>query len=39
MGDARFWNNQVMNDMESVLRAIIQAMETLRHGFATQRGA
>jgi very-short-patch-repair endonuclease len=27
----RFWNNDVMNDIESVIRAIIQAMESERH--------
>jgi very-short-patch-repair endonuclease len=27
----RFWNNDVMNDIESVIRAIIQAMESDRH--------
>jgi len=27
----RFWNNSVMNDIESVIRAIIQAMESVPH--------
>jgi very-short-patch-repair endonuclease len=27
----RFWNNDVMNDIESVIRAIIQAMEAEQH--------
>ena len=27
----RFWNNDVMNDIESVIRAIIQAMESESH--------
>jgi lysyl-tRNA synthetase class 2 len=27
----RFWNNSVMNDIESVIRAIIQAMESEYH--------
>ena len=27
----RLWNNDVMNDIESVIRAIIQAMESDRH--------
>ena len=27
----RFWNNSVMNDIESVIRAIIQAMESEPH--------
>ena len=27
----RFWNNSVMNDIDSVIRAIIQAMESERH--------
>jgi very-short-patch-repair endonuclease len=27
----RFWNNDVMNDIEGVIRAIIQAMESKRH--------
>src|SRR5512138_1858547 len=27
----RFWNNDVMNDIESVIRAIIQAMESEHH--------
>lgn len=27
----RFWNNTVMNDIESVIRAIIQAMESEYH--------
>ena len=27
----RFWNNSVMNDIESVIRAIIQAMESNPH--------
>ena len=27
----RFWNNDVMNDIESVIRAIIQAMESEAH--------
>src|SRR5687767_13306665 len=27
----RFWNNNVMNDMDSVIRAIIQAMQSESH--------
>ena len=27
----RFWNNQVMNDIEGVIRAIMFAMETDSH--------
>jgi very-short-patch-repair endonuclease len=27
----RFWNNQVMNDIEDVIRAIMFAMETDSH--------
>jgi adenine-specific DNA-methyltransferase len=27
----RFWNNDVMKDIESVIRAIIQVMESERH--------
>ena len=27
----RFWNNSVMNDIEGVIRAIIQAMESVPH--------
>ena len=30
-GVLRFWNNQVLNDIESVIRAIMQAMETGVH--------
>ncbi len=27
----RFWNNDVMNDTDSVIRAIIQAMQSESH--------
>jgi very-short-patch-repair endonuclease len=27
----RFWNNDVMNDIDSVIRAIMQAMESEHH--------
>ena len=27
----RFWNNSVMNDIDGVIRAIIQAMESEDH--------
>lgn len=27
----RFWNNSVMNDIDIVIRAIIQAMESVPH--------